>query len=77
MYFRVAGFEPATPCSQNKCASGLRYTLKLAADNGNRTHMVCLEGRKFTINLYPQKNSRRITGFEPVFSESQSDTFTD
>jgi hypothetical protein len=51
--FRVAGFEPATPCSQNKCATELRYTLALSADNGNRTHIVCLEGRKFTINPYP------------------------
>ena len=24
------------------------------ADSENRTRIVCLEGRKFTINLYPQ-----------------------
>ena len=25
--FRVTGFEPTTSCSQNRCATGLRYTL--------------------------------------------------
>lgn len=25
--FRVIGFEPMTPCSQNRCATKLRYTL--------------------------------------------------
>ena len=55
---RVIGFEPMTSCSQNRRATRLRYTLvksTIRADNGNRTHMVCLEGREFTINLYPQK----------------------
>ena len=25
----VPGFEPGTPCSQSRCATGLRYTPKL------------------------------------------------
>ncbi len=27
----------------------------VVADNGNRTHIICLEGREFTINIYPHK----------------------
>lgn len=80
MEIRVTGFEPTTSCSQNRYATGLRYTLiKKRADNGNRTHMICLEGREFTINLYPHytiHKDGRITGIEPIFPESQSDTLT-
>ena len=47
----------------------------MGADNGTRTHMVCLEGREFTLNLYPPEGGR-ITGLEPVFPESQSGTLT-
>ena len=34
---------------------------KKKADNGNRTHMICLEGREFTINLYPHLFFERVS----------------
>lgn len=37
------------------------------ADNGNRTHIFCLEGRWSTVNLYPPKfRSRRCVPNRPI-----------
>ena len=32
------------------------YIIKYGADNGTRTHEVCLEGRNVTITSYPRIN---------------------
>ena len=34
LYLRVAGFEPATTCTQNRYATKLRYTLEINAYPG-------------------------------------------
>ena len=38
-------------------SASLDYCVKAGAGSGNRTRMACLEGRNFTIKLYPQKFS--------------------
>lgn len=38
----VAGFEPATPCSRSRCATGLRYTPAAVALAGGHKQVQAL-----------------------------------
>lgn len=48
----IAGFEPATSCSQSKCSTKLNYIQLYGADNENRTRDFWLEARHFTSKLH-------------------------
>ena len=60
-YVGIPGFEPGTPCSQNRCATGLRYIPKnfiyqtspnspevLSGEGGIRTLGTTFEVRRFS-----------------------------
>ena len=47
--------KAAYPCTLFYAA----FLMKCFADNGNRTHILCLEGRQFTFNLYPHGGEER------------------
>ena len=63
IFFRVIGFEPMTPCSQNRCATELRYTLRKAK----------FKERKASVKLFLWETADSFqsirlysTGIEPV-----------
>ena len=62
------GFEPPTHGLEGRCSIQLSYRLMKAGD-GNRTHVISLEGWSSTIELHPLTVG--VTGFEPATSWSQ------
>ena len=59
------GFEPPTHGLEGRCSIQLSYRLMKAGD-GNRTHVISLEGWSSTIELHPLTIG--VTGFEPATS---------
>ena len=59
------GFEPPTHGLEGRCSIQLSYRLIKAGD-GNRTHVISLEGWSSTIELHPLTVG--VTGFEPATS---------
>ena len=51
---RPGGFEPSTNALEGRCSIQLSYGRKAGAGDGNRTHVVGLEGRNSTIELHPR-----------------------
>ena len=64
----LKGFEPPTHGLEGRCSIQLSYRLMKAGD-GNRTHVISLEGWSSTIELHPLTVG--VTGFEPATSWSQ------
>ena len=64
----LKGFEPPTHGLEGRCSIQLSYRLIKAGD-GNRTHVISLEGWSSTIELHPLTVG--VTGFEPATSWSQ------
>ena len=64
----LKGFEPPTHGLEGRCSIQLSYRLMKAGD-GNRTHVISLEGWSSTIELHPLIVG--VTGFEPATSWSQ------
>ena len=65
----LEGFEPPTHGLEGRCSIQLSYRLMKAGD-GNRTHVISLEGWSSTIELHPHDIG--VTGFEPATSWSQT-----
>ena len=61
----LEGFEPPTHGLEGRCSIQLSYRLMKAGD-GNRTHVISLEGWSSTIELHPLIVG--VTGFEPATS---------
>ena len=61
----LKGFEPPTHGLEGRCSIQLSYRLMKAGD-GNRTHVISLEGWSSTIELHPLTVG--VTGFEPATS---------
>ena len=61
----LKGFEPPTHGLEGRCSIQLSYRLIKAGD-GNRTHVISLEGWSSTIELHPLIIG--VTGFEPATS---------
>ena len=61
----LKGFEPPTHGVEGRCSIQLSYRLMKAGD-GNRTHVISLEGWSSTIELHPLTVG--VTGFEPATS---------
>ena len=61
----LKGFEPPTHGLEGRCSIQLSYRLMKAGD-GNRTHVISLEGWSSTIELHPRTVG--VTGFEPATS---------
>ena len=61
----LKGFEPPTHGLEGRCSIQLSYRLIKAGD-GNRTHVISLEGWSSTIELHPLTVG--VTGFEPATS---------
>ena len=61
----LKGFEPPTHGLEGRCSIQLSYRLMKAGD-GNRTHVISLEGWSSTIELHPLIIG--VTGFEPATS---------
>ena len=61
----LKGFEPPTHGLEGRCSIQLSYRLMKAGD-GNRTHVISLEGWSSTIELHPLTIG--VTGFEPATS---------
>ena len=57
------GFEPPTHGLEGRCSIQLSYRLMKAGD-GNRTHVISLEGWSSTIELHPHTMPR--AGIEPA-----------
>ena len=53
MLARPEGFEPSTNALEGRCSIQLSYGRAAGAGDGNRTHVVGLEGRNSTIELHP------------------------
>lgn len=57
----VTGFEPATLCSQSRCATGLRYAPKMQAFKfANAKLLVFIESCKFYIHYFMMPCSTNI-----------------
>ena len=67
-FMNQEGFEPPTHGLEGRCSIQLSYRLIKAGD-GNRTHVISLEGWSSTIELHPLTVG--VTGFEPATSWSQ------
>ena len=68
----LKGFEPPTHGLEGRCSIQLSYRLIKAGD-GNRTHVISLEGWCSTIELHPHACGNKftavgVTGFEPAAS---------
>ena len=51
----ITGLEPVTSSLPRKCSTAELYGLKtFGAGDGNRTHVISLEGWSSTIELHPQ-----------------------
>ena len=59
----LKGFEPPTHGLEGRCSIQLSYRLMKAGD-GNRTHVISLEGWSSTIELHPHTMPR--AGIEPA-----------
>ena len=56
------GFEPIQRESKSLVLPLHHRAIKIGAGSGNRTRMACLEGRNFTIKLYPRAGRKSGTG---------------
>ena len=54
---RQLGFEPKTYGLEVRCSIQLGYWRKNGAGDGNRTHVIGLEGRRSAIELHPQSTA--------------------
>ena len=50
---RLKGLEPLTHCLEGSCSIQLSYRRKNGAGDGNRTHVISLEGWSSTIEPHP------------------------
>ena len=50
----LGGLEPSTYCLEGSCSIQLSYRRVYGAGDGNRTHVISLEGWSSTIELHPQ-----------------------
>ena len=50
---RLKGLEPLTHCLEGSCSIQLSYRRMYGAGDGNRTHVISLEGWSSTIEPHP------------------------